>query len=159
MPTPGASPQDTDTDRTAAVLAVCLPALSRALDRRVARDLPYPRLPEAQLALLRLVADREGVTVRECADALLMKPNNVSALVSALTEQGLLERRRDARDKRVAHLHPTDTARSRLAEVGDLKAGYVGEALESLTDGERDALGSALGALQSLTRRLHPATH
>ncbi|EST19674.1 MarR family transcriptional regulator [Streptomyces roseochromogenus] len=31
-----------------------------------------------------------------------MKPDNVSALVSRLTEQGLLERGQDSADKRVA---------------------------------------------------------
>ncbi|MFJ8650226.1 MarR family winged helix-turn-helix transcriptional regulator [Streptomyces sp. NPDC093546] len=156
MPETSADPAQ--TDRVAAVLVACLPALNRALDRRIVRDLPFPRLPEAQLALLRLVAEREGATVRQCAEALMMKPNNVSALVSALTDQGLLERRQDTADKRIAHLYPTETAKSRLAEVRNLKARHLSEALDALTDGELDALGSALGALVSLTRTLHPAS-
>ncbi|MET9800896.1 MarR family transcriptional regulator [Streptomyces sp. NPDC006368] len=152
MPASSASGQD--IDRVAAVLAACLPALHRALDRRVARDFPHPKLPEGQLALLRLVGDREGVTVREAAEALSMKPNNVSALVSQLTEQDLLDRRQDPTDRRIAHLHLTATARSRIAEVQELLDGHVAEALHALTDGELDALGSALGALDALTRHL-----
>ncbi|MFI8192293.1 MarR family winged helix-turn-helix transcriptional regulator [Streptomyces sp. NPDC085946] len=146
-----------DTDRVASELAALLPALHRALDRRIARDFPHPKPPEAQLALLRFVAQREGATVREAAEALLMKPNNVSALVTQLTERGLLERRQDSADKRVAHLYPTATARGHLAEVRRLEDGYLRHALVALTDGELDALGSALGALESLTRALHPA--
>ncbi|WP_426567587.1 MarR family winged helix-turn-helix transcriptional regulator [Streptomyces canus] len=147
------------TDRVASALAVCLPALHRALDRRVASTYPHPKPPEGQLLLLKFVAQQEGTTVREAAEALLMKPNNVSALVSQLTERGELERRRDSSDKRVAHLYLTATARRRLGEVRDLETAFLSEALLSLTDGEMDALGSALGALTSLTRHLHAAAH
>ncbi|MFB6878453.1 MarR family winged helix-turn-helix transcriptional regulator [Streptomyces sp. NPDC056323] len=155
MPDSRASAQD--LDRVAAVLAECLPALNRALDRRVAQDFRRPRPPEGQLALLRFVAQREGVTVREAADALLMRPNNASALVSQLTGEGLLERRRDTGDKRVAHLHLTARARCELTEVQRLERAHIADALQSLTDGETGALGSAVGALTSLTRSLRPA--
>ncbi|MGW3263880.1 MarR family winged helix-turn-helix transcriptional regulator [Streptomyces sp. NPDC001056] len=140
------------TDHVASVLVAVLPALNRVLERRVVQDFPHPTLPEGQLALLRLVEERVGVTVREAADALLMKPNNVSALVSQLTELGLLERRRDAADKRIAHLHPTALAAERLAEARELKEAHMARLLETLTEGERGALGSACGALLALTR-------
>ncbi|MDQ8702538.1 MarR family transcriptional regulator [Streptomyces sp. LHD-70] len=152
---PGSAPEQR-IDRVASELAACLPALHRALERRVAREYPHPKPPEGQLALLRFVAQREGATVREAADALLMKPNNVSALVSQLTERGELERRQDAADKRIARLHLTASSRQRIAEVTALEEGYLREALPSLTEGEMDALGSAVHALKSLTRHLHP---
>ncbi|GAB2816469.1 MarR family winged helix-turn-helix transcriptional regulator [Streptomyces chlorus] len=138
-------------------LAACLPVLHRALERRVASEYPHPKPPEGQLALLRFVAQREGTTVREAADALLMKPNNVSALVSQLTERGELERRQDGVDKRIAHLHLTESSRQRIAEVTALEESHLGQAMLSLTDGELDALGSAVGALKLLTRHLHSA--
>ncbi|MFH9983173.1 MarR family winged helix-turn-helix transcriptional regulator [Streptomyces sp. NPDC017179] len=144
-------------DHVASVLVAVLPALNRALERQVIRDFPHPTLPEGQLALLRLVEERAGITVRDTADALLMKPNNVSALVAQLTESGLLERRRDAVDKRVAHLHPTALATERLAEARELKEVHVARLLETLTEGEQDALGSACGALLALTRRFYSA--
>ncbi|MBC7271154.1 MAG: winged helix-turn-helix transcriptional regulator [Streptomyces sp.] len=156
---PQSSAPRRDVDRTASELAAVLPALHRALDRLVARDYPHPKPPEGQLALLRFVRQCEGATVRQAAEALLMKPNNVSALVSQLTEEGLLERRRDTADKRIAHLHLTPTSRRRLAEVRELEVAHLTEALLTLTEGELDALGSVLGALTSLTRGLHPAAH
>ncbi|MFV0137380.1 MarR family winged helix-turn-helix transcriptional regulator [Streptomyces sp. HMX87] len=144
-----------DDDRMASGLAACIPALYRALDRQVAAEYPHPKPPEGQLALLRFVAQREGATVREAAEVLLMKPNNVSTLVSQLTERGDLERRQDSADKRIAHLHLTDRSRRRLAEVRELETAFLRHALASLTEGEKDALGSALGALQALAQRLH----
>ncbi|MBD9736004.1 MarR family transcriptional regulator [Streptomyces sp. H28] len=144
-------------DRVASELAACLPALHRALDRRIAAGYAHPKPQEGQLALLRYVAQHEGSTVREAAAALQMKPNNVSALVSQLTEQGELERRQDEADRRIARLHLTASSRQRIAEVSALERGYLGEALLTLTEGEMDALGSAIGALNSLTRGLRPA--
>ncbi|MFJ7241878.1 MarR family winged helix-turn-helix transcriptional regulator [Streptomyces olivaceus] len=147
-----------DIDRVASGLAACLPALHRALDRQVAARYPHPKPPEARLALLRYVAQHEGATVREAAEALLMKPNNVSALVSQLTEQGDLERRRDSADKRVAHLHLTAVARERLTEVRELETVLIRQALTPLTEGQQGALGSALDALDALTRHLRPTS-
>ncbi|MHC3473089.1 MarR family winged helix-turn-helix transcriptional regulator [Streptomyces sp. 7R007] len=149
------APDAQDIDHVAAGLVACLPALARVLDRRVGQDFPHPKPPEAQIALLRHVEAQDGVTVREAAEALLMKPNNVSALVTQMTEQGLLERRPDPADKRVAHLHLTPTSRARLAAVNALMSTHVADALRELTEGELAALGSALGALTALDRHLH----
>ncbi|MGW0791125.1 MarR family winged helix-turn-helix transcriptional regulator [Streptomyces sp. NPDC002911] len=121
MPAPTAPEQD--IDRVASALVAVLRALQRGLERKVAQ-FPHPRLPDGQMALLFLVEEREGITVRETAEALLMKPNNVSALVSQLTDHGLLERRQDAADKRVAHLYPTATARERLAAARALREAH-----------------------------------
>ncbi|MFE6225418.1 MULTISPECIES: MarR family transcriptional regulator [unclassified Streptomyces] len=158
---PDLSPPPRNTDHLAAGLVACLPALARAFERHLDQEpLPYPKPTEAQLALLRHVHDHDGVTVRESAEALLMKPNNVSAVVRQLTDQGLLERRQDPADKRVAHLHLTATSRRELAEVNRLMGAHVARALRTLTEGELDALGSALGALVSLNESLHrPAAH
>ncbi|GGY98616.1 MarR family winged helix-turn-helix transcriptional regulator [Streptomyces poonensis] len=153
MPENHASAQD--IDHVAAGLVACLPVLTRALDRQVARGYEHPKPSEAQLALLRHVEENDGVTVRAAAEALLMKPNNVSALVTQLTEQGLLERRQDAADKRVAHLHLTPTARRQVADVERLMGSHLAGALRALTEGELDALGSALSALSALTQHLH----
>ncbi|MFE9860435.1 MarR family winged helix-turn-helix transcriptional regulator [Streptomyces sp. NPDC005780] len=152
MPDHNASAQD--IDHVAARLVACLPELTRALDRQVARDFAHPKPPEAQLALLRHVEDNDGVTVRAAAEALLMKPNNVSALVTQLTEQGLLERRQDLADKRVAHLHLTPVARQKVADVEQLLGAHLSHALRALTDGEMDAIGSALGALAALNQHV-----
>lgn len=143
----------------AAVLLACLPALHRGLDRQVSQEFPHPKPPEAQLALLRYVAAHDGVTVREAAEALLMKPNNVSALVTQMTEKGMLERRQDPTDKRIAHLHLTPAARRRLAEVTDLMSSHLTQALRALTEGELDALGSALGALSTLAEHVQRPAH
>lgn len=141
-------------DHVAAGLVACLPALNRYVKQSVDRHLPYPKLPERQLALLQYVAEHDGATVHKAAGALGMMPNNVSALVTRLTEAGLLERHQDDTDKRVAHLCVTAKARQRISEVEGFAAAQIAAALRTLTDGDCGALGSALGALEALTRRL-----
>lgn len=141
-------------DHVAAGLVACLPALNRYIKQSIDRQLPYPALPERQLTLLQYVAEHDGTTVHQAADALRMMPNNVSALVTRLTEAGLLERHQDDTDKRVAHLCVTAKARQRIGEVENIAAVQLATALRTLTDGDRGALGSALGALEALTRHL-----
>ncbi|MDJ0385271.1 MarR family transcriptional regulator [Streptomyces sp. G-G2] len=156
MPPTSASAQDISS--VASGLAAVLPALNRALDRRLAQDFPHAEPSKNQLALLRLVGDRTGITVREAAEVLLIKPNNVSALVSQLVAEGLLERRQDTADKRVAHLHLTPEALRRVAAIERLVQGYVTEALRTLSDGDVAAIGSVVSALATLPGRITPAT-
>ncbi len=135
-------------------LAECLPVLHRSVKRHLDGHLPYPKPPERQLALLHHVAEHDGATVQSAADALRMMPNNVSALVTRLTAAGLLERHQDEADKRVARLRVTAEARRRIAEVDGLVTRRISAALRTLTDGDLDALGSALGALVALADAL-----
>lgn len=55
--------QSQSIDHVAAGLAACLPALNRYVERGVDGQLPYPKPPELQLALLRYVAEHDGSTV------------------------------------------------------------------------------------------------
>ncbi|MGA5426261.1 MarR family winged helix-turn-helix transcriptional regulator [Streptomyces koyangensis] len=153
----GTTPAEGAADRLARDLALVLPALHRALDRRVDADFPHPKPAEGQITLMRLIRDRDGITVREAAEVLLVKPNNLSATVTQMVAAGLVERRRDPDDRRVTHLHLTPTAAERTHAVDELISGYVEQALATLSDGERGALGAAVGALHVLERGLHPS--
>ncbi len=128
--------------------------LTRSLDRYMDRDFPHPRPPETHLAVLRLVRDDDGVTVRQVADALLMKSSNASTLISTLCTTGLLRREPDTTDRRVVHLHLTDEARNRVAEA-DLQVGrYLTQALARLDDAEAVAVTRAVPGLAALRRAL-----
>ncbi|MEU3787665.1 winged helix DNA-binding protein, partial [Streptomyces sp900129855] len=93
-------------------------------------------------------------TPSTCPQTGLTGRRNGVLLVTRLTDAGLLERHQDDTDKRVAHLRVTAKARQRIRQAEDVAARQLVAALRTLTDGDRDALGSALGALEALTRRL-----
>ncbi len=145
--------------QTAAELVRLLPALNRALDRRADQEFPFPKPPEGQMAMLALVKEREGITVREAAGMLLLKPNNASTLVSAMVAAGLLRREQDPNDRRIVHLHVTAETHLRIRDVDELYCSYVIVGLDLLDPEERAALTRALPALRSLARNVHPTIH
>ncbi|XVU29960.1 MarR family winged helix-turn-helix transcriptional regulator [Actinoplanes sp. CA-054009] len=138
----------------AAAVVELAPALHRALERRADTDFEHPRPPEMQLSALRLVRRRPGLTVRELAGELQLKPNNASALVTAMVTNGLLVKEPDRADRRVVRLRLTDEARRRHDTVQDLFTGYVEAALATLTDGERRDLAAALPVLHRITEQI-----
>jgi DNA-binding MarR family transcriptional regulator len=135
-------------------LGIVLADLSRALDRYMARDFPHPRPPDTHLAVLRLVRDNDGMTVRQVADALLMQSSNASTLVSQLVAGGLLEREQDADDRRVVHLHLTAEARGRVDEADAQVGRYLTQALARLDAADADAVVRAVPALAALRRAI-----
>lgn len=114
-------------------------------------------LPAAQSELLRLTAERPGITVADAALELRLAPNTVSTLVGRLTGAGLLDRARGQADGRTALLTVTDKAQRRIAEVRDLRAELAGRALTRLSSSDQDALNCAAPALLRLAELLEAA--
>lgn len=141
----------------AAGVIIVAPRLHRVLERRADVDFAHPKPPEVQLAALLLVRDRPGVTVRELATELLLKPNNASTLVTAMTAVGLLRKEADERDRRVVHLFLTAQAQDRTAQARRLFTGYAEQALRALPPEQQAAIAAALPALSALVREIGAA--
>ena len=148
-----------DDAGTAVALMHLAHELHRSLDRRVQGDCTHPKPPEAQLVALWHIRARPGRTVRELADELQMRPNNASALVTAMVNAGLLRREPDPQDRRVVRLHTTDEARRRIDAVQDLSTGCLLSGLDALEPGQRDAVRAALPALGELVRQIRAGGH
>ncbi|MBB2944196.1 DNA-binding MarR family transcriptional regulator [Actinoplanes lutulentus] len=126
--------------------------LHRNLERRLQSDFTHPKPPELQLSALWQVRERPGITVRELADELQLRPNNASALVTAMVNDNLLRREPDERDRRVVRLHATEEARHRMDAVQGHFAGYLSAALEQLSEEQRVAVGVAMPLLAEVSR-------
>ena len=135
-------------------LARALPSavgpMSRLLRRAVAVGYGMPRLPDAQVDLLRLVEHRPGISVAEAAEALQVAPNTVSTLVRDLEHASLLDRRQRRRDRRVAELHLTASARERLEAWGRHRQTVLEDIVARLSEDERAALAAAVPAMERL---------
>jgi len=111
-------------------------------------------LPGTELEVMRLLVRRPALSVNQVAEALRLQPTNVSTTVRSLIERGLIERRRDEHDGRVARLYPTSRA---LANREDHEAAW-GQALEHVLAGlaaaDAKQLLAAAPALRALAASL-----
>ena len=133
--------------------------LHRNLERRLQSDFAHPKPPEMQIVALWQVRERPGITVRELADELQLRPNNASVLVTAMVTANLLRREPDERDRRVVRLHTTEEARERIDRVQDLFTGYLLNGLGQLTDEQQSAIRAALPALAALSASVRRDAH
>jgi DNA-binding MarR family transcriptional regulator len=134
----------------AAELLGAISIVRRTVRRATRQAWQQEPLPPAQSELLRLAADRPGMTVAGAAQELRLAPNTVSTLVGRLTAAGLLDRARGPADGRRAVLTVTDKARLRIAEFRDLRAELAGAALAGLSPADQQALTAAAPALRRL---------
>ena len=74
-------------------------------------------MTRAQWVVLAWLERRPGVTQNELAALVEVEPISVARLVDRLEARGLVERRLDARDRRVRRLHLTDAARPLLEQI------------------------------------------
>jgi DNA-binding MarR family transcriptional regulator len=130
----------------------------RRLRRGAARVVAGDLLTPAEVEVLRLVAGRPGLTVRETADALHLAGNTVSTLVGGLAERGLLARRRDERDRRAVRLTATPAARRRMRAWHDERNRLLTLALAELSADDRAALEASLEPMRQLAIALEGLT-
>jgi DNA-binding MarR family transcriptional regulator len=139
---------------TGGELVAAISAVRRTWRRATRAAWAQQPLPPAQSELLRLAVAQPGLSVAEAARELHLAPNTVSTLVSKLTGQGLLNRGRDASDRRAALLTATGKARQRVADWRDLRAELAGRALAGLPAADQQALTQAIPALWRLAEQL-----
>jgi DNA-binding MarR family transcriptional regulator len=104
-------------------------------------------LEPRQYAVLRRVGEAEGRSQQALSDALSIGGSRVVALVDALEEKGLVERRANPADRRARALHLTAAGRETLAAAATRAAAHERRFTAALTSEERDALAALLRKL------------
>ena len=95
--------------------------------------------------------EREGpATTAELARAEGMRPQSMSAAISALEERGLVERKPHPSDGRQVHIALTDKGAAVRSSTKDLKRAWLAQATGSLADEDRHILGRAGDILKRL---------
>ncbi|WP_190823517.1 MarR family winged helix-turn-helix transcriptional regulator [Saccharopolyspora pogona] len=145
---------DVDARVVADELMTVIAALRRTVRRSLRAELPTPDLRGAQVELLRVVEQQQGISVTAAALQLRMAANSVSTLVNQLAHVGLLRRETDPDDRRAIRLHLTDTAAHRLAAWRQARTGLVGDALAELSTADQKAVAGALRGLYALVEAL-----
>lgn len=112
-----------------------------------------------QAGLLRVVAAEPGRTQQAVSGQLGLLPSRLVTLVDELEGQGLIERRRDPKDRRNSALYVTDAGRAMLADIGRAAQAHGEDFLAPLNKADRATLSDLLGRLAShhgLTSDVHP---
>jgi len=115
-------------------------------------------LQPRHFGLLAHLAEGEGRSQQQLADALAIHRNVMVGLVDDMEGRGLVERRRHPSDRRAHAVFLTAPARALLAEARRIAAEYELELLTPLEDSDRTAL---MALLQRLARHagLNPDIH
>ncbi|MBZ4318181.1 MarR family winged helix-turn-helix transcriptional regulator [Streptomyces huiliensis] len=117
---------------------------------RTRRSEGLPDLPEAQIELLRVLAETGGVTPREAAARLRAAPSTISNLVRTMSAAELVERTPSATDLRTVQLSATPRALDMLDRYDRTSTAALRRALDALPPAGRQAIDEALPALADL---------
>jgi len=94
--------------------------------------------------LLRQAAEQEGSSQRELAELMHIEPPTLVRHLDKLAHEGLVERRRDVQDRRVARIYITAAGRRRLLQLHDVAQEVDGELRALLSEREIAVLGKTL---------------
>lgn len=131
-------------------LVDAMSSIRRAVRREAGSVVEVASLTGAQLALVRVVRRRPGISVAEAAAELGVAPNTVSTLVRQVVEAGVLQRQTGRADRRVAHLTLSPHVAEGMGVWLGKRSSTLTEALTSLSERDRQALAAALGPLGRL---------
>jgi DNA-binding MarR family transcriptional regulator len=118
------------------------------IERRIVTMLGRHDVTLPQFDVLATLRFSDGITQQELASRLLVTKGNVCGLLDRLERLGWVQRRVDARDARVNHLHLTPAGRRRVDTLVPAHDALVLEALRALSDEQVESMGKVLSALE-----------
>lgn len=100
----------------------------------LARNMSHLEIKPPHLDIMINLYRREGISQQELARKLLVGRSNMSMLLPQLEKRGLIERRADARDKRVLRLHLTDEGRSVTEQAMQIQTALIDTVMATSTE-------------------------
>jgi DNA-binding MarR family transcriptional regulator len=153
---PYSSEADDPTPGLAEALVETVNTLSGSIIDRVRSAPPMPPLRPDEVALLRLVGQRETCQVGQAASELRRSESSVSAVATRLIVAGLLDRTSDGHEPGRARLWVTAGGRERMEAWRSRRTALVADALASLSPIDRRTVADALPPLLQLGAAIEP---
>ena len=98
--------------------------------------------------LARLSRAGDGVRQIELAEALDVEPITLCRMIDRLEEAGLVERRRDAGDRRAWRLYLTEDAAPVLAKLEAMGIAFNADMVEGVSEADREAARRVLARIR-----------
>src|ERR1700760_4865133 len=109
-------------------------------------------ITRAQWAVLAKVERNEGMTQTELAEQMEMQPITLTRLIDKLCENGWIERRGDASDRRVNRLYLRKAARPLLGKLSGLRSEITATALDGINPSDAHRLLALLESIKENVR-------
>jgi len=134
----------------AAAIAARLRLSATRLARQLRRESDAALSP-SQLSALSAIYRHGPLTLGALAETERVAPPSITKVVAKLEAAGLVTRRPDERDRRVAWVSITRAGDARLARIRQRKTAWLSARLAQLDDEQRRRITDALDALDALT--------
>jgi DNA-binding MarR family transcriptional regulator len=120
--------------------------------RRRLRDSFGVTLPRFDL-LAQLERTPQGMTLGELSQRMMVSNGNVTGLVDRLLEQGLISRRRSAKDRRAQIVSLTAAGRKFFRAMARANGDWIGDVFADLTTSDMETLMRLLGKTKASARK------
>ncbi len=128
-----------------------LSAIRRMMRKPLADEFAKSGLTVPQKAVMQVVVNREGISLKELSHEVSLAHSTVSGIVDRLEKQGLVERRTNTADARLSQIHSSAAVKEFLRDkMPALSRGPLSAALERTSSDERRQIGWALQRLREL---------
>ena len=136
-------------------IAFLISDVSRLMRRRFDERARLIGVTRTQWRVLKFLQRGEGINQGGLADLLEVEPISLCRMIDRLEESGLVERRRDPRDRRAWQIFLTDRARPLLSELAKISEELLGTALAGVAAPEHDAAMAVLARIYSNLSESH----
>jgi DNA-binding MarR family transcriptional regulator len=120
--------------------------------RRLRQEDTASGLSAPKLSALSVIVFAGPISISDLAAAEQVRPPTISLVVRSLEEEGLVERVRDPKDKRVQRLAPTVKGRKLLQQGQLRRVKRLVKDVNAISDTERKTLGQAIGIIERMAR-------
>jgi MarR family transcriptional regulator, organic hydroperoxide resistance regulator len=128
-----------------------LAAIRRAMRQPLEAEYVKGNVTVPQKAVMQVVVQIPGVTLKELSQAISLAHSTVSGIVDRLEKRGMIDRRRDSTDGRLTRLYPSAAVAQFVRErIPALRTGPLNEALARASADDRLRIVSALKCLREL---------
>ncbi|KQY11505.1 MarR family winged helix-turn-helix transcriptional regulator [Rhizobium sp. Root482] len=123
--------------------------VARVLRKRFEQRAKHMGLTRSQWQTIVYLARNEGLHQSGLAEMLEIEPITLMRVLDKLVERGFIERRRHKTDRRISLLYTTDLARGLLSDMRAIGDATRSEALDGISDDDRERLVAILELMKS----------
>ena len=142
---------NTDQASQAVEIESDLNAIRRAIRRPLDAEITRSPLTAPQIAAMRIVVRTNGISIKDLSREMGLAHSTVSGILDRLERNGLIERKPDPGDGRIARIYATAVVSEFIRErIPVLRRGPLLEALDKATAEEREQVVKGVRRLREL---------